>query len=456
MNQINGERLAEILEISLRMLEKYPLCDNCLGRQFALLGFGLDNCERGRAIKTLLAMSAHEMALSKERKVKMRGIAILKLLATHGSFKVAADLLRRMRRRVGEGEKCFLCEGQFDNIQVLIDKILESLKEYEYDNFLVGIKLPLRIEEHEDEFKAEFSVQYGESMKNEFSRVIGKELAQRTGKKAEYLKPQIVILVNPFTKEVKIQSNSLFIAGRYRKLMRGIPQSKWICIKCGGKGCERCNWTGKIYPESVEELIAKPILDRTFGEETAFHAAGREDRDARMLGRGRPFVIEIKKPKKRKLDLKELEEAINEYAKGKVEVLNLRYADKNTVRKLKGMENAQKIYRVTVKFDREITDEEIAKLEKELTDTTIYQRTPIRVLHRRSDRLREKHIYETKIKRLSNDSIEMKIRCQGGLYVKELVTGDEGRTSPSVSEIINAKATPMELDVLNVLAKKVI
>jgi len=456
VNQINGERLAEILEISLRMLEKYPLCDNCLGRQFALLGFGLDNCERGRAIKTLLAMSAHEMALSKERKVKMKGIAVLKLLATHGSFRVAADLLRRMRRRVGEGEKCFLCEGQFDNIQVLIDKILENLREYEYDNFLVGIKLPLMIEEHEDEFKAEFGVQYGESMKNEFSRVIGKELAQRTGKKAEYLKPQIVILVNPFTKEVKIQSNSLFIAGRYRKLMRGIPQSKWICIKCGGKGCERCNWTGKIYPESVEELIAKPILDRTSGEETAFHAAGREDRDARMLGRGRPFVIEIKKPKKRKLDLKELEEAINEYAKGKVEVLNLRYADRNTVRKLKGMEDAQKIYRVIVKFDREITDEEIAKLEKELTDTTIYQRTPIRVLHRRSDRLREKHIYETKIKRLSNDSIEMKIRCQGGLYVKELVTGDEGRTSPSVSEIINAKATPMELDVLNVLAKKVI
>jgi len=456
VNQINGKRLAEILEISLKMLEKYPLCDNCLGRQFALLGFGLDNRERGRAIKTLLAMGAHEMALSKERKVKMKGIAVLKLLATHGSFRVAADLLRRMRRRVGEGEKCFLCEGQFDNIQVLIDKILENLREYEYDNFLVGIKLPLMIEEREDEFKAEFGVQYGESMKNEFSRVIGRELAQRTGKKAEYLKPQIVILVNPFTKEVKIQSNSLFIAGRYRKLMRGIPQSKWICIKCGGKGCERCNWTGKIYPESVEELIAKPILDRTSGEETAFHAAGREDRDARMLGRGRPFVIEIKKPKKRKLDLKELEEAINEYAKGKVEVLNLRYADRNTVRKLKGMEDAQKIYRVIVKFDREITDEEIAKLEKELTDTTIYQRTPIRVLHRRSDRLREKHIYETKIKRLSNDSIEMKIRCQGGLYVKELVTGDEGRTSPSVSEIINAKATPMELDVLNVLAKKVI
>jgi tRNA pseudouridine synthase 10 len=45
----------------------------------------------------------------------------------------------------------------------------------------------------------------------------------------------------------------------------------------------------------------------------------------------------------------------------------------------------------------------------------------------------------------------MKIRCQGGLYVKELVTGDEGRTVPSVSEILDNKARPMKLDVLSVI-----
>ncbi|MEM1556681.1 MAG: tRNA pseudouridine(54/55) synthase Pus10, partial [Candidatus Bathyarchaeia archaeon] len=238
----------------------------------------------------------------------------------------------------------------------------------------------------------------------------------------------------------------------YRKIIRGIPQSKWICIKCNGKGCARCNWTGKMYPESVEELIAKPILEATLGEGTAFHAAGREDRDARMLGRGRPFVIEIKRPKKRNIDLKSLEKAINEYAKGKIEVLDLRFGDKETVRKLKEMEGAQKIYRVIVKFDREITDEEIANLERELTGVIIRQQTPLRVLHRRADCLREKHIYETKIKRLSANNIEMIIRCQGGLYVKELITGDGGRTKPSVSEIIGAKAEPVELDVLEVLA----
>jgi tRNA pseudouridine synthase 10 len=48
----------------------------------------------------------------------------------------------------------------------------------------------------------------------------------------------------------------------------------------------------------------------------------------------------------------------------------------------------------------------------------------------------------------------MRIQCQGGLYIKELITGDEGRTTPSVAEILNVEAKPLELDVLNVIMKK--
>jgi tRNA pseudouridine synthase 10 len=48
----------------------------------------------------------------------------------------------------------------------------------------------------------------------------------------------------------------------------------------------------------------------------------------------------------------------------------------------------------------------------------------------------------------------MRIRCQGGLYIKELITGDEERTTPSVTEILNVKAQPLELDVLNIKMKR--
>jgi len=440
----------EILEKAQKMLEKHSLCNHCLGRQFALLGYGLDNQKRGETLKLLLTMKGHQQALSK----KKSGIALLKTLATNGSFDMATEILRRMGKRPGKKRQCYLCEGRFNTISELVDLAIKKLSKYEFSSFLVGIELPTEAEEREDEFKAEFEVEHGENMRNEFSREMGKEIFKVIEKTVEFKRPEIVVLVKPFSGHIHLQVNPLFISGRYRKLVRGIPQSRWLCVKCKGKGCPRCNGTGKMYPESVEEIIGEPTLKVAEGEAIAFHGAGREDIDARMLGRGRPFVIEIKKPKKRFFDLQNLAQTVNERAKGKVEVSNLRLATKDTVRKLKKTEAAQKLYKVTVEFNKRVPKEKQAELAETLTGIVIRQQTPKRVLHRRADLVREKHIYKAKVKRLKPNKIEMRIQSQGGLYIKELVTGDEGRTSPSVAEILNVEAKPLELDVLNVIMNK--
>jgi tRNA pseudouridine synthase 10 len=192
----------------------------------------------------------------------------------------------------------------------------------------------------------------------------------------------------------------------------------------------------------------------TNGQTALFHGAGREDIDARMLGKGRPFVLEVKIPKKRFIDLEKLAKKINKDAAGKVEVHGLRFADKDLVRQLKRGEDSQKTYRVIVEFGRIVPDEELAKLESSLKGIVVYQQTPQRVLHRRADRVREKYIYEAKVRRLTPNRVQLRIRCQGGLYVKELVTGDEGRTKPSVAEILDTKSTPLELDVLSVIMRE--
>ena len=44
----------------------------------------------------------------------------------------------------------------------------------------------------------------------------------------------------------------------------------------------------------------------------------------------------------------------------------------------------------------------------------------------------------------------MEVRTEAGLYVKELVSGDGGRTQPSVAGILGADAECAELDVLAV------
>jgi len=440
----------EMLKKAQKMLEEHPLCDHCLGRQFALLGYGMDDQKRGETLKLLLTMKNHQLALSGKR----AGFSNLRILAANGSFEMAAEILRNMRKRARKKKECYLCQGLFKSLDKLVGNALEKMEDHEYANFLVGIELPTAIEEREDEFKASFEVGYGESMRNEFSRDIGKKIAAVTKKPAEYKKPDVVVLVRPFTGEVIFQSNPLYVRGAYKKLVRGIPQSRWFCRSCRGEGCPKCNGTGKMYSESVEEIIAGPLLEKTGGEDVAFHAAGREDVDARMLGTGRPFIMEVKKPRRRFIDLQSLTELVNKQARGKVEVLNLRSASKDDVRRLKKAEASAKIYKVLIDFDRDVSDEELETIKKTLAKAVIHQQTPLRVLHRRADLIREKYIYETQIKRLAPNRAEMKIRCQGGLYIKELISGDEGRTDPSIATIINVEAKPLELDVLKVIMEK--
>ncbi len=440
----------DVLEKALSMLSKYPLCDHCLGRQFALLGYKIENNDRGKALKLSLTLQASDLNSSKN----VEGVKRLKVLALKGFSREAQETLRHLKKRIPKKtapKACFLCEDRFQVLDGLTQKALEAVADYEYSTFLVGIEMPVVVEEREDEFKAAFNVSYGESIRHEFGRLLGKRIAEETGKTAEYKKPDLAVIINPFAEKVRVQVNPLFVAGRYRKLVRDIPQSKWFCSSCRGKGCEKCGGTGKMYPESVEELASKPLLEAAEGEKTSFHASGREDIDARMLGSGRPFVIEISKPKKRFLDLKRLEAAVNANAEGKVEVSGLRFSSKDVVRRLKRGESAQKEYRVLIDFEREFSEEGLRLLEEKLSGILIKQQTPLRVLHRRADLIREKYIYEVKVKKVSLKRAEMKIRCQGGLYVKELVSGDEGRTKPNVSELLENRAKPLKLDVLNVI-----
>lgn len=439
----------EILEQAQQLLTKYPLCDNCLGRQFAMLAYGIDNKKRGEALKLLLTMNGQQQTLSNNKE----GTALLKVLATNGSFDMAKTILKRLHKRAKPEKTCYLCEGKIGSVQQYAAQATRKLSKVEYSTFLVGIELPLKIEEREDELKAELNLTHSESIRNEFSREIGKTIATLTNKEVDYRNPDVVVLVNPFNDHTTLKLNPLFISGRYKKLRRGIPQSRWFCSQCRGKGCEKCNWTGKLYEESIEEHVGRPVQETTEGADIAFHASGREDIDVRMLGKGRPFVIEVKEPKKRFPDLEKLEKTINQKARGKVSVSGLRFATKNDVRRLKKDESAEKVYRATVKFGRNVTDKELAFLENALANATVKQKTPIRVLHRRADKTREKHIYKANIKRLSKNTIRMTINCEGGLYVKELITSDQGRTVPSVSQILSTEATPIKLDVLNVFMR---
>ena len=444
--------MEDILGKAMSLLREHPLCDSCLGRQFAMLGYGITNGERGRALKTILLLDAHlRLGAGDEG-----ALEDLRALASNGFFEPARRLLEKLGHRAPPSPaECRICRGITSRIGELASRALEALRSYEFSNLLVGVRLPAEVEEAEDALRAEFGLEHGETLRNELSREIGKMLVGELGVPVEHRKPDVVVLIEPFEGSVEVWPSPVFVAGRYRKLVRGIPQAKWVCVSCGGRGCPKCGWQGKLYPTSVSELITEPMVEAFRGEDAAFHAAGREDIDARMLGRGRPFVVEVKRPRKRKVDLSWLEEEVNKRAGGLVSVSGLRYVDRDFVRRMKA-ERAEKVYELVVKFDRPVSDDELKALEEAFSNIRVRQRTPLRVLHRRPDKVRTRMVRELEVLgRLGPDSVRLRIRCDGGLYVKELVSGDGGRTRPSISEFIKAGARVLELDVVDVLMEGV-
>ena len=55
----------DVLKKAFELISKYPLCDHCLGRQFALLGYSMENNVRGSALKISLTLEANDLAKEK-------------------------------------------------------------------------------------------------------------------------------------------------------------------------------------------------------------------------------------------------------------------------------------------------------------------------------------------------------------------------------------------------------
>ncbi|MDD5616701.1 MAG: tRNA pseudouridine(54/55) synthase Pus10 [Candidatus Methanoperedens sp.] len=408
-----------ILDTARTILKEGPICDHCLGRQFAKLSTGLSNDMRGNAIRLILAMQS-------------------------GADK-DTELQEELKK---SGEiKCWVCNNLFTHLDTWADKAVIALSDYEFDKFLVGTRVTGLLAENEEIIWAQSGTSFAEPIKTELNREVGKRIEKLTGKKANLKKPQVVALLDLENDAIELEINSLYIYGRYRKLVRGIPQTRWPCRECHGAGCERCNGTGRMYQESVDELIKPHLVAASRCEDTAFHGAGREDIDALMLGDGRPFVVEAKKPHLRSLDLNALATEINSVSAGKIEVLGLKFVESETVEQLKSLK-ADKEYRM--KIEHRTTEEKLKSSLDIISGNLIKQKTPTRVLHRRADLERTRRVHRADLESFDIDTAVLVIHCEGGLYVKELVSGDGGRTVPSVAALTGSEAKVIELEVIKV------
>ena len=380
------------------------LCDECFGRLFGRLGHGLSNPERARRLTDTLGLPP-----------------------------------------LGEHPECSVCGGIFSRLSTWVDRATRAAEGFEWHRFTCGSRWDPERLAREEALWIEVGTEWGESARSAFNRELGKKMETASGAAGVTERPDVVFLADLPVGRVELTILPVYVRGRYRKLDRTLPQTHWPCRRCRGRGCENCGGSGKTYPTSVEEIIAAPFLVATGGEGSRFHGMGREDIDARMLGRGRPFVLELLRPRVRSIDLEQVASELARDALGRVEVIDLRPSEAADVVRVKEA-SPEKSYRVGV-----VGDVPVGKVNEALDlalRQAIAQRTPKRVAHRRSDRVRTRRVVAARVLEAAEGRFTLDIRTEAGTYVKEWVEGDDGRTVPSLSSLVGV---PLKVEFLDVL-----
>jgi tRNA pseudouridine synthase 10 len=260
---------------------------------------------------------------------------------------------------------------------------------------------------------------------------------------------------------------SFVLAGTYNKWSRRMSQTPWFlelrdgagedAEECGGGGAEV---TREMRTElNVEDIIVAGIKAIFRPDKITFTAGGREDIDVRMLGGGRPFIVDVANPNvvpalvtPAMIDAAQMHEQTGMHL---VRVNNLRLVDKAYVSNMKLYESEKrKNYRCVVWTSKPQTEDELRcalEVENERGGFVLQQKTPLRVLHRRTLLTRERRIFTARVVRVINQNcFILDVAAAAGTYIKEFVHGDNGRTLPNVGRLLGCDADILQLDVADI------
>jgi len=276
--------------------------------------------------------------------------------------------------------------------------------------------------------------------------------------------------------KIILEAAPCYVAGRYIKLKRGLSNSRWsplILQRNEAKIDSHLNDQGNCNNEpenfedqetilktnerppkeklsSVEELISTHFAPIFRPQKITFISAGREDVDVRMLPpHGRPFILELTNPKRSFLNQDEIKNIQNQVNSSTcdIQIRDLQLVKKDDTSRLKeGEQNKKKTYSCIVWVSKEISKEDLVTISQ-IQKMVISQKTPVRVLHRRSAAIREKTIENTSAELINSHFLKLTLTTQAGTYIKEFIHGDLGRTTPSLGEILNCEADIIQLDV---------
>lgn len=376
----------KIIPIANQIIKKYELCNNCLGRLFS----------------------------------KQLHLSSNKLLG------------KKLRKNINYIQKCYICKNLFDNLNHFLKLMLDISSTYSFSSFSVGAMIKPSIVDRDDYIRSKYKLKGIDSVKTDISKELRKLFSRKTKKTIDFLDPDVTFTINLKDESCQLRSKSIFLSGRYIKILRGISQKQKSCENCSGKGCRTCNFHGISEFDSVEGIISQFLFKKFGGSTAKFTWIGGEDKSSLVLGTGRPFFVKIKNPLKRNLKLANLTFDF-------LKITNLKIIPKSPKNPLK--------FNSSIELKISTEDEIDSKNLKKLKDL---QKHPI-VVYEKSGKRSEKKIFVVKYKKNSSNTFTLFIIAEGGFPVKRFVNSDD--VSPGISQILNTSCKCQEFDFLDIKVK---
>ena len=333
--------------------------------------------------------------------------------------------------KIVQGRECFVCRGVMDRTATMGEAAARRARRYQFHTFAVGVSIPGGVLEREDELRSALKLKGNETIKIQAARLVATHVARRLGKRMDRRRPDLTLLADFETGDVLATTRPVFYYGRYTK-PAGVAQRRSFCEHCCGTGCKKCGNTGYERGPSVEGALRAKLEGFGGSQKVTFTWLGSEDRESRVYAPGRPFVAEVKSPRKRTIPRK----FGARVGGGLVSVTKGRCLPSKPVR-LPAFRFMTKIRATAAsKVDRQ----GLADLESR------FRGKPVR-FDRPHNRPTVKTVYRVAAKARGR-ALLIEAELDGGLPVKRFVSGD--LVSPSVSEVLKTEVGCRSFDICGV------
>jgi tRNA pseudouridine synthase 10 len=384
---VTKDKFTPVISLSKKILSEHDLCDHCLGRLFA----------------------------------KNLGLASNKLLG------------QKIRKKTkSKNKKCYVCKNVFDTLHFYLDKMKEASSVYDFKTFLIGAKLKPSVLDRDDHLRSQFKLKGIDGIKTSITRELAKQFSRKTKRNHNVTDPDLTITVDFKTESCEAHSKSLYVAGRYVKPVRDIPQKQKPCQNCLGKGCITCQRHGMTEFDSVEGMISKYFFDNFGATQAKITWIGGEDTTSVVLGKGRPFFAKLLNPKKRRPKIPD------KIQSDKITILGLKQISKIPQGPIPFVSKV----RLYITTENPIISKSLAKLD-ELNNNTV-------AIYEKSGKRSEKNIHSIKYGVESQNSFYLFMKLDGGVPLKHFVAGED--IFPNVSDLISnkSKLERFDFDAVNI------